>query len=124
MSYFKINESGIVTNPRVEIIKFPKSYKFNMEFTKAKIGGIQYYGHFWMNPEMGSGVGCHHSLDFNHSGVLTGLSLADYKREVIQNCVNKLIKKKYSKTSSCPSWYNNYTDKVIQKLQEYWDGIK
>ena len=124
MSYFKINESGIVINPKVEIIKVPKSYKFNMEFTKAKIGGIQYYGHFWMNPEMGSGVGCHHSLDFNHSGVLAGLSLADYKREVIQNCVNKLIKKKYSKTSSCPSWYNNYTDKVIQKLQEYWDGIK
>ena len=124
MSYFKINESGSVINPRREIIKFPKSYRFRMEFRKAKIGGIQYYGHSWMNPEMGSGVGCHCSLDFNHSGVLTGLSLADYKRQVIQNCVNSLMKQKYSKASSCPSWYNNYADKVVEKLQEYWDGIK
>lgn len=124
MSYFKINDSGVVINPRVEIIKFPKSYKFNMKFYKAKIDGVQYYGHNWMNPEMGSGSGCHCSLDFNHSGVLNGLSLADYKREVIQNCVNKLMKKKYSKGGSCPSWYKNYADKVVEKLQEYWDGIK
>ena len=124
MSYFKINTYGTVINPRREIIKFPKSYKFNMEFTKAKIGGIQYYGHNWMNPEMGSSVGCHCSLDFNHSGVLTGLSLADYKREIIQHCVNKLMQKKYSKRGSCPSWYKNYADKVVAKLEEYFYKIK
>lgn len=114
MKDYMINKHGVFMNPDYEILDFPKSYLFELGFSKAKTPNEVAMSFYWSNPTSGSGgrfpcTNC----------ILDGITENEYKIESINHVITCLKIRIKGGCGVCPGWAKNIAPKVVNKLEEY-----
>jgi len=114
MKDYMINKQGVFMNPDYEILNFPKSYQFELIFSKAKTPNGVAMSFHWDNPTSGSGGGFP-----SINCILDVITEKDFKIKRINHVINCLQIGIKGGCGVCPGWYKNIAPKVVNKLKEY-----